>query len=326
VKRKGRHPEKALTAVQVRAAKKPGRYADGNGLHLVVDPSGAKRWVLRTMVQGVRRDIGLGGVTLVSLAEARDKAAAMRKIARDGADPLADRRRAAQRMPTFAEAASHVHEARKAGWKNSKHVAQWLTTLKTYAFPIFGERPVDQITTADVLRALSPIWLEKPETARRLRQRIGTVFDWAKAAGHRTGDNPIEGVSKGLPNQGDRDEHFTALPYKDVPQFVTRLREGQANPATKLAFEFLILTASRTSEVLNARWSEIDDFDRLWVVPAERMKMGRVHRVPLSARCVEIIEAAKALPVRSEFIFPSQKPERPLSNMVFLEPDPKRVE
>ena len=118
---------------------------------------------------------------------------------------------------------------RKAGWKNSKHVAQWLTTLKTYAFPIFGERPVDQITTADVLRALSPIWLEKPETARRLRQRIGTVFDGAKAAGHRTGDNPIEGVSKGLPNQGDRDEHFTALPYKDVPQFVTRLREGHGH-------------------------------------------------------------------------------------------------
>lgn len=316
---KGRHPEKALTTVQVRALKTPGRYADGHGLYLVVDPSGSKRWLLRVVVQGKRRDIGLGGASLVTLAEAREKAFAYRKTARDGGDPLAERRRAQVTVPTFAEAAELVHADHQATWKNSKHAAQWITTLRTYANPHLGTKRVDQIETPDVLRALSPIWLTKAETARRVRQRIGTVLDWAKAAGHRSGDNPVEGVAKGLPKQGEREEHHAALPYAEVPSFVARLR-AMSGPGEigRLAFEFLILTAARTGEVLGARWSEIDESERLWTVPAVRMKAGREHRVPLAGRALTILDRAKELSGGSALVFPGRGGERPLSNMVFL--------
>ncbi len=316
---KGRHPEKALTSVQVRALKTPGRYADGHGLYLVVDPSGAKRWLLRIVVQGKRRDIGLGGASLVTLAEAREKALAYRKTARDGGDPLAERRRMQVTVPTFAEAAETVHAEHKATWRNPKHASQWIQTLRTYANPHFGAKRVDQIETPDVLRALSPIWLTKAETASRVRQRIGTVLDWAKAAGHRNGDNPVEGVTRGLPKQGEREEHHAALPYAEVPAFVARLRamSGQGEIG-RLAFEFLILTAGRTGEVLDARWSEIDEAEALWTVPAARMKAGREHRVPLSARSREVLTRAKALAGDSALIFPGRLGSKPLSNMVFL--------
>ncbi|MET0530467.1 MAG: integrase arm-type DNA-binding domain-containing protein [Microvirga sp.] len=305
--------------MQVRALKTPGRYADGHGLYLVVDPSGAKRWLLRIVVQGKRRDIGLGGASLVSLAEAREKALAHRKIARDGGDPLAERRRVQVTIPTFAEAAETVHAEHKATWRNPKHAAQWINTLRTYANPHFGAKRVDQIETPDVLRALSPIWLTKGETASRVRQRIGTVLDWAKAAGHRSGDNPVEGVTRGLPKQGEREEHHAALPYAEVPAFVARLRgmSGQGEIG-RLAFEFLILTAARTGEVLDARWSEIDEAEALWTVPATRMKAGREHRVPLNARSREILNRAKALGDGSALVFPGRSGSKPLSNMVFL--------
>lgn len=314
---KGRHPDKALTAVQVRTLKVPGRYADGNGLYLVVEPSGSKRWLLRTVVQSRRRDIGLGGASLVSLAEAREKALDYRKLARDGGDPLAERRRAKATIPTFAEAAEKVHEEHKASWANPKHAAQWINTLNTYAIPHFGTRRVDQIETPDVLRALAPIWLTKPETARRVRQRIGTVLNWAKATGHRSGENPVEGVAQGLPKQTDEVEHHAALPYVEVPAFVARLQEADRGEGTKLAFEFLILTALRTSEVLGARWEEIDAADAVWTVPAKRMKMKRMHRVPLSARALALLQRAKLLAGESPFLFPGQKAGKPLSNMAF---------
>lgn len=314
---KGKHPDKALTSVQVRALKTPGRYADGNGLYLVVEPTGSKRWLLRIIVQGRRRDIGLGGASLVSLAEAREKAVAYRKTARDGGDPLAERRKAQAVVPTFADAAERVHEERKASWENSKHAAQWIQTLRTYAIPHIGARRVDQIETPDVLRVLSPIWQTKPETARRVRQRIGTVLDWAKAAGHRSGDNPVEGVARGLPKQGEREEHHAALPYAEVPAFVAELRAGERGEIARLAFEFLILTAARTSEVLGAEWAEIDEAEALWIVPARRMKKRREHRVPLSSRAVAILKEAKPLAGSSTFIFPGRLGTKPLSNMVF---------
>src|SRR5215204_1440446 len=264
MKGRGRHPEKALSSVQVRAFNKPGRYADGNGLYLVVEPSGAKRWILRTLVHGKRRDMGLGGLSLVSLAEAREKAVTYRKLAREGGDPLAERRKTRAVVPTFAEAAKKVDAEHKANWNNPKHAAQWLTTLREYAFPIIGEQRVDQIDTADILNVLSPIWLTKPETGRRVRQRIGTVLDWAKAAGFRTGDNPVVGVAKGLPKQTDRDEHHAALPYEQVPRFVERLRTSDNGEMVRLAFEYLILTASRTNEVLGAKRSEFEVAEKLW--------------------------------------------------------------
>jgi integrase len=316
--KKGRHPERVLSAVKVRNASRAGRYTDGNGLYLVVDPSGAKRWLLRTIVRGRRRDIGLGSATLVGLAEARESAAIMRKIARSGGDPLAEKRRAQRVTPTFEEAARSVHNEHTAAWKNPKHKAQWINTLRDYVFPHIGERRVDQLGTPDVLRVLSPIWLTKPETARRVKQRIGTVFDWAKAAGFCTTENPVRGVSKGLPRQSDRREHHKALPYAELPTFISDLRQASVSEIVQLAFEFLILTAARTNEVLGARWEEIYIKSALWTVPAERMKSGREHQVPLSRRALEIVKRARAMAPDGEHIFPSPSGEKPLSNMVFL--------
>jgi len=314
----GKHPEKALSAVRVRSLNVPGRYADGNGLYLVVDPSGAKRWLLRIVVQGKRRDIGLGGLSLVGLAEAREKALVYRKLAREGGDPLEERQKVKVVVPTFAEAAEAVHADHKASWKNDKHAAQWISTLTSYALPIIGEKKVDIIDTPDILKVLAPIWLTKPETARRVRQRIGTVFDWAKAAGHRKGENPIEGVTKGLPKQPEKKNHHEALPYAEVPAFVKELQALDSDEIVRLAFEFLILTASRTGEVVGAYWTEIDEAQKLWLIPAKRMKAGREHRVPLSPRSLELLEQAKRVSAQSNFIFPGRHYDKPISNMAFL--------
>jgi hypothetical protein len=257
IRTRKKHPDKALNAVRVNALKSPGRYADGNGLYLKVDVSGAKRWELRTVVRGKRCDIGLGGLKAVTLAEAREEARKYRAIARDDGDPLAEKRRARKVVPTFRQAAETVHKEHAKAWKNAKHCDQWINTLKAYAYPAFGDRRVDQIDTPEILKALSPIWLTKQETARRVRQRIGTVLDWAKAAGFRSGSNPVEEISKALPRQSERKGHHAAMPYAEVPAFVQELRRDDPATIPDLAFEFLILTAARTGEVLEARWAEI---------------------------------------------------------------------
>lgn len=318
VKPVGPHPDKALTAVKVRSINSPGRYADGNGLYLVVDASGAKRWMLRTVVLGRRRDIGLGSLRLVSLAEARTKAVEYRQAARDGRDPVAEKRKARQTIPCFREAAEQVHAEHCAAWKNAKHSAQWIATLRQYAFPIIGEARVDAVTTPDVLKVLAPIWLTRPETARRLKQRVGTVLDWASASGFRSGENPADGVTKGLPRQPDRKHHHRAVPYAEVPGFLHRLRSSGNGEIVKLAFEFLVLTATRTGEVLGARWREVDLDTATWIIPAERMKAGVEHRVPLGPRGAEIIQAARVLSAESPFVFPGRSGNSPLSNMAFL--------
>jgi integrase len=317
-KPRGRHPERRLTAVHVRNFKKPGRYADGNGLYLFVDDSGAKRWLLRTVVGGKRCDIGLGSTTLVSLAAAREEAARLRRMARAGEDPLAQRRRARVTVPSFQEAARKVHESHATTFRNAKHRAQWLASLEAYLFPAFGPRPVNGIEASDVLKALSPIWTAKPETARRLKQRIKVVFDWARASGFRTGDNPVDGITKVLPKVRQGATHHAALPYAKVPEFIQLLRAAEAGESTRLAFEFLVMTAARTSEVLGARWEEIDLDAKTWTVPATRIKAGREHRVPLSPRSVEILERAKAIADGGPYVFPGRSPKSPLSNMVFL--------
>lgn len=318
-KRTGKHPEKALSAVTVRNAK-PGRHADGNGLHLEVDESGARRWLLRIMIQGKRRDIGLGSASLVTLAEARDMAHDMRKIARAGGDPLADRRAARRVVPTFEEAAKSCHGDHKEGWKNEKHAAQWLTTLETYVFPLMGAVRVNEIGTPEVRDVLLPIWLEKPETARRVRQRIGTVLDWAATKGLREGENPVRSVAKGLPKQKDTGEHFAALAYDDVPAFLTKLRAtDQTGPVVKLAMEFLILTAVRSGEMRGAVWREIDITTKLWTVPGPRMKAGKPHVVPLAPRAVAILQEARALARKPDdddaLVFEGSKPGNPMSDM-----------
>lgn len=318
-KRNGRHPEKALTAVTVRSAK-PGRHADGNGLYLEVDPSGARRWLLRLMIQGKRRDIGLGSASLVTLAEAREMALDMRKLARNGGDPLAERRKVRRVVPTFEDAARTCHGEHKESWKNEKHAAQWLATLEAHVFPTLGPVKVDEIGTPEVRDVLLPIWLEKPETARRVRQRIGTVLDWAAAKGFREGENPVRSVTKGLPKQKDAVEHFAALPFADVPAFLSRLREtDQTGPLVKLALEFLILTAVRSGEMRGARWTEIDLDAKLWTIPAERMKAGKVHVVPLAPRAVTVLEKARELARKPDdpnaLVFEGSKPGKPMSDM-----------
>src|SRR5262245_22345543 len=313
-KRKGKHPEKVLSATLVRSLVKPGRYIDGNGLYLEVDASGAKRWVLRTVIKGKRCDIGLGGLTVVSLAKAREEAAKMRQLARSGGDPLQERRKERQTIPTFEDAARQFHENHSKSFRNTKHSNQWIDSLDTYAFPTLGARRVDQIESADVLKVLTPIWLTIPETARRIRQRMKAVFDWAKASGFRSGDNPVDGISKVLPKHNTTQKHFAALPHGQVPSFIQRLREYEG-VSTRLAFEFLILTAARRGEVLKAKWNEVDFEADTWTVPGDRMKAKREHLVPLSPRCLELLTAAKEFADGSEFVFPGLKAKKPLSNM-----------
>ncbi|MBR1069151.1 phage integrase central domain-containing protein [Bradyrhizobium liaoningense] len=317
IRTRKKHPDKALSVLGIRAIEKPGRYADGNGLYLKVDVSGAKRWELRTVVRGKRCDIGLGGLKAVSLAEAREQARKYRAMARNDEDPLAEKRRARKVVPTFRVAAETVHEEHAKAWKNAKHADQWINTLKTYAYPALGDRRVDQIDTPEILKALSPIWLTKQETARRVRQRIGTVLDWAKAAGFRSGNNPVEEISKALPRQSDRKGHHAALPYVEVPTFVQHLR-GEDATIPDLAFEFLILTAARTGEVLEAKWDEIDLEQAAWTIPAARMKAGREHRVPLAPRCIELLNQVKLFAAGSGFVFPGRSGKKPMSNMALL--------
>lgn len=320
----GRHPHHALTAVKVRALTAPGRYADGGGLYLTVDPAGAKRWILRTIIHGRgRTDMGLGSVELVSLAEAREEALRLRKIARQGGDPIVERRKARAGVPTFEMAARAVHGEHAGSWKNEKHAAQWISTLQAHAFPKIGARRVDQVGTAEVLEVLAPIWLKKPETARRVRQRLGVVLNWARAKGYRSGDNPVEvlrGMKGALPEQGDRATHHAALAYKDLPAFIEALRATDvAGELVKLAFELLILAASRTSEVLRAAPAEFDAEALTWTIPAERMKAGRPHVVPLTPRMLEIVRQAGELAgERSAYLFRGRAAGEPLSNMVFL--------
>ena len=313
----GRHPHKALTARTVSTTTEPGRYADGGGLYLLVAPGGSKSWMLRTVVKGRRCDIGLGSVELVSLADGREEARRLRRIARAGGDPLAERRQERRPVPSFDGAAKAVHTAHAASFKSDKHSKQWLSSLAE-VFKTFGAKRVDAITSADILAALNPHWLTRPETSRRVLQRVRVVFEWCKAQGYRTDDNPTQGLTKVLPKQRVAKGHHAALPYQNLPAFVQALREADAGDVVRLAFEFTILCASRTSETLNAAWTEIDLEAKTWTIPGLRMKAGLEHRVPLSPRCIKILEHTKALSDGGPYVFPGRSPKKPLSNMVFL--------
>jgi integrase len=284
--------------------------------YLIVEKTGAKRWLLRIVVKGRRRDIGLGGIRDVSLAEAREKALELRTIVRSGGDPVADKR-AQKQIPTFADAANLVHMEHKASWENKKHTQQWIRTLEAYVIPIIGNKLVDQIDTPDVLKVLSPIWMTKSKTAGRVRQRIGRVLDWARAAGFRSGENPVDGVLQGLPKQISQVKHHPALPFRETPDFIaTQLASASSSPA-KLAFELLILTATRTKELLDLPWSEIDR--DVWILPAERTKTKREIYIPLGPRCLEILKQARTFSGSGHYVFPGNAAGKPLSNMVFLE-------
>ena len=288
----GRHPQKALSASFLRSAP-PGRHADGNGLYLFVQPTGTRSWIQRLVIRGRRRELGLGSLALVPLAEAREKALVNRKLARQGGDPLAERRRT-EGIPTFAEAATRVLEQKQAGWRNRKHAREWLSSLKRVAFPRIGKVPVSEVTSADVLEILTPIWYRKAETARRVRLRLRAVLEWAVAMEYRI-DNPCDRIGPVLGTQQHVAQHMRALPHREVAAAIGKVRESTALPAAKLAFEFLVLTAARWSEVRWAEWEEIDRTGGVWTVPASRMKVNRQHRVPLCGCALEILEAAQAL-------------------------------
>lgn len=306
-----------LTATKVKALTEPGTYMDGDGLMLVVTSKSSASWKLRAMVAGKRRDIGLGSLKVLSLADARDKASHLRRQIAQGIDPIAERKKIADPVPTFREAAASVHEEHKAAWKNGKHQDQWTNTLTTYAFPKLGDRLVNDIEGPIIRDVLAPIWLAKPDTARRVRQRIGAVLDWSYAKGYRPTEAPMRSLSKGLPRQPRKDSHFAAMPFTDVPKLIARLRERSS--AGRLAMEALILTAARSGEIRGATWSEVDLEAGMWTVPADRMKMGRVHHVPLAPEAIDVFRRAEALRVPcSDLVFPGQRLKNQLSDMTLL--------
>ena len=291
-KPRGRHPDKRLTAGFVRSAG-PGRYCDGQGLYLYVQSSGARSWVQRLVIHGRRHDMGLGSAQLVPLSEAREKALSNRKFARLGGDPLAEKRRM-EAMPTFADAARRVLEQKRAGWREGRHAQSWWTSLERYAFPRIGARPVSDVTGAEVLGVLTPIWHVKPSTARRVRERMRAVQEWAVAMELRA-DNPCDRIGSVLGPQRAAVEHMQALPHREVAGVVAALRASDSAEVVKLAFELLVLTAARWGEVRGARWSEIDVAEHVWTIPATRMKANRAHRIPLCGRAMEILDAARSL-------------------------------
>jgi integrase len=302
------HLSGKLSVREIESLQNSGRYGDGMGLYLVVTAKGSKSWILRTVIKGKRTDIGLGGLSYTSLQDARRKALELRAVARNGGDPRFGKQKA---IPSFAELANEVYRDRLPTWKNPKHAAQWLTSLENYAFEEIGAQSVDTIDSNDVLRILQPIWTEKQETARRVMQRIGVVLDYAKARKFRGGENPVLTVKAlgVLPKVKASQKHHGAMPWQELPAFYAELVTRDATAA--LALRFTILTASRTSEVLNATWSEIDG--ALWTRPAERMKGNIEHAVPLPNEALAVLEAVKG--VSEHFVFEGQRRNHPLSNM-----------
>lgn len=280
------------TIAEVNSYRDPGRYSVGDGLLLVVQPSGSRSWIARVRdPSGRRRDIGLGRYPEVSLKEAREKAAEHRRIARDDRDPVAEKRKAraaTTKVLTFREAARRAYDERKPGLKNAKHSWQWFRTLEMYAFPTLGDEPVGAITKDMVARAIKPIWLSKPETARRTLHRIGVVIEWAEVEGLREHTVDTRAIGRKLPKQPKGVEHLAAVAYADAPRVFTALVD-QPETMARLCLQFIILTGVRSGEGRGARWSEVDMDARLWTIPAGRMKMAKEHSVPLSDAAMAIL-------------------------------------
>ena len=316
-----------LTSIRVQQAKWRGLYGDGGGLFLQVSPSGTKSWVFRYKEAGKLRVMGLGPLHTISLADAREKARECRKQRLEGKDPIEERKvgRAAARLDaakviTFKECAEGYIAAHKAAWRNAKHAYQWPATLNTYVYPHFGALSVQSVDVTLVMKALEPIWSAKPETASRVRGRIESIIDWATARGYRHGENPARWrghLENLLANRRKirRVEHYPALPYAEIGTFMAELRRQDGVGAR--ALEFAILTAARTGEVIGAMWGEINMADRLWIVPAERMKAGKEHRVPLADAAIAILEKMQTIGSGAS-VFPGGRRGRPLSGMAML--------
>lgn len=317
-----------LSALQVNRLSKPGLYGDGAGLYLQITKGGVKSWLFRYMRSGRARGMGLGPVHTVSLSDARIKALEVRKQLLEGVNPLDAKQQEQARVKakavkatTFDECSAAYIDTHSSGWKNAKHAGQWRNTLATYASPHFGALPITELDTALVMKALEPIWISKTETASRVRGRIEAVIDWATARGHRAGENPARWkghLDHLLPKRSKVQAavHHAALPYMDAPKFITQLRTIDTMAAK--ALELLMLTATRTSEVIEARWDEFNLTAAMWRIPAARMKAGKEHRIPLSLPAVTLLKQVQVIK-QNEFVFPGQRKNRPLSNMALLQ-------
>lgn len=318
-----------LTAVKVAKLNKTGRYGDGGGLWLQVSKWGTKAWQFRYMLNGRARQMGLGSIHNLSLKDAREKARQARALLLEGIDPIDARQGQRQQARaetakriTFREAAERYIAAHRAGWKNKKHGDQWTRTLDTYAFPVIGDLAVADVETSHVMKIIEPMWTSKTETASRVRGRIESILDWATVRHFRQGENPARWrghLDKLLPAKSkvQKVRHHEAMPYAEVPAFMAELLEHDSISAR--ALEYTILTAARTSETIGARWPEINTKAKLWTVPADRIKAGREHRVPLSGRCLEILAGMPREDRGDGSVFPGVRVGRGLSNMAMLE-------
>jgi integrase len=323
----GKREVNRLTPLAIKAKKEPGYYPDGAGLYLQISIRGSKSWVLRFMLNGKSREMGLGSLTTYTLAEAREKAKKCRQQLDDGLDPITVRneQRAANILATtqgktFQECAAEYHKLHAHSWKNAKHADQWINTLTSYAFPAFGAKDVSDVSKADILGVLEPIWMTKSETASRVRQRIRAVLDWAAARDHRSGHDPRlwDQVTAALPKARDvkKTKHFESCPYASIKPALQSIKDSSASDRVKLAIEFTVLTAVRSGETRGARWSEIDWEGKRWVIPAERMKAAREHRVPLSEPALQILRTMREVTGDQDLIFASER-RKAFSDMTF---------
>ena len=294
----------ALTHARIKALKAPGRYGAGFGLYLRISPGGSKQWVQRVQYGGKRRDIGLGGWPVVSLAKARERAFANRVAISDGKDPLADRRKA--KAPTFRDAAAKTCLATKGRWRNDKTAKNFTQQFELHAYKLIGDLPVDKIGREQVLRVLTPIWTKRPEVARKLRSRLRAVLAWAQAHGYVDQNAAGEGIDAALPSQPAVKAHYAALPFDQVPDCLRTIEAATgASDVVRACFRYMVMTACRAGEARGARWSEIDLDAATWTIPPARMKANREHRVPLSDAALAVLREVEPLRGESDLVFPS---------------------
>ena len=307
-----------LTFGKLKALNEPGMFGDGGTLFLKVSPGGSKSWVQRITIRGTRHDLGLGGWPVVSLQEARERAFENRRAVAHGRDPLAEKKQAIKdsSIPTFETVARKYYEENLPRWKPGRHTERWMQVVEKYAFPVFGDVPVDRVGREDVLRMLTPIWTAKPEYARKLRQRVRLILDWCQAHGYVHTNIAGEQIGGALPSMPSVKEHHRSLPYTEVSKALDMIEESGASLSAKLCFRFLILTAVRPGEARNATWEEINWETKTWTIPAGKMKAKTEHRVPLSREAMKVLERAARVRGESPLIFPSSlKRAKPMSDM-----------
>ena len=300
----------SLSVGKIKSLANPGRYSDGDGLYLNIAKGGSKSWILRAVIDGKRRDFGLGGYPKVSLAEARRLSVEKRTAVANGQDQVKE-----PEIRTFREAADLTFQAHYPRWRHSKTAKNWQGCLTSYVFPVFGDTHIDQVTQAKVLSVLSPIWATKPSMARQLRQRVRAVFAFAQAHGWITLNPAGEVINAALPSMLPVQRHFRALPYENLPGALRVVEFSQSSVPARLCMKFLILTAARSGEARGARWDEIDLEGATWTIPGSRMKAGREHRVPLNDAALTVLDIAAMLADGSGLVFPSFREGRPLSDM-----------